>query len=69
MRDWLLKARKEKNLTQLQVAEKLGVSESYYNYIENGVRQKKMALPIASKLSEILGISVKQIVKLEEESQ
>lgn len=67
MRDWLLKARKEKNLTQLQVAEKLGVSESYYNYIENGTRQKKMDLPIASKLSEILGISVKQIIKLEED--
>jgi transcriptional regulator with XRE-family HTH domain len=69
MRDWLLKARKEKNLTQLQVSEMLGISESYYSFIEAGTRQKKLELPMASKLSEILGISIRQIVELEEASK
>lgn len=65
MRDWLIKARKDKGLTQLQMAEKLGMSESNYNYIEGGTRQKKMELPLASKLASILGISIQQIVELE----
>ena len=38
MREKLKKARKEKGLTQQQVADELGISERYYRFIEAGVR-------------------------------
>lgn len=66
MRDWLQSARKEKGLTQKEVAEKLMVSEAYYSYIESGDRQKRMDLTLAVKLSGIFGIPIERIVELEE---
>lgn len=65
MRDWLKGKRAEKNLTQDQMAEQLGISLSYYNLIENGERQKKMDLSLANQLSVILGMTLKQIIELE----
>ena len=65
MRNWLKEKRVEKNLTQDQMAEQLGISLSYYNLIENGERQKKMDLSIANQLSVILGMTLKQIIELE----
>lgn len=65
MRDWLLLMRKEKGMTQLEVAKKLDVSEAYYSYIESGERQKKMDLALASKLSVIFEIPVADIIELE----
>lgn len=65
MRDWLKEKRVEKNLTQDQMSEQLGISLSYYNLIENGERQKKMDLSIANQLSVILGMTLKQIIELE----
>ena len=65
MRGWLLDTRKEKGLTQLDVAKKLDITESYYNYIENGVRQKKMDITLASKLSVIFDIPLQRIIELE----
>lgn len=40
MRYYLVSLRKAKNFTQKQLSEKLDISESYYNQIENGERQK-----------------------------
>ena len=57
--------RKEKGMTQLEVAKKIDVSESYYYYIENGDRQKKMDVALAAKLSVVFGIPVAQIIELE----
>ncbi|MBO7727826.1 MAG: helix-turn-helix transcriptional regulator [Oscillospiraceae bacterium] len=65
MRDWLATMRKEKGMTQLEVAKKIDVSESYYYYIENGDRQKKMDVALAAKLSVVFGIPVAQIIELE----
>lgn len=65
MREWLYQARIEKGLTQLEVAKKLDISESYYSYIENGERLKKMDVSLASKLSVMFNIPVQQIVELE----
>ena len=67
MRDWLKEKRVEKNLTQDQMAEQLGISLSYYNLIENGERQKKMDLSIANQLSVILGMTLMQIIEKESE--
>ncbi|MBD5081129.1 MAG: helix-turn-helix transcriptional regulator [Ruminococcaceae bacterium] len=58
--------RKEKKLTQKEVANKLNISESYYNQIENGERQKKMNISLINKLSKILDISIIDLISLEE---
>ena len=62
MREWLRKLRNEKGLTMKDMGEKLGISESYYCAIENGDRQKKMDMMIASGLATIFEISVLSIV-------
>mgnify|MGYP001076942130 CR=1 FL=1 len=38
MREKLRQARKEKGMTQKQVADYLGIGERYYRFIENGDR-------------------------------
>ena len=68
MREWLKSARKEKNLTLKEVGAALGITESYYCSIENGERQKRLDLMVASGLSKILGIPVAEIVRLEAEN-
>lgn len=65
MRDWLLDMRKSKNMTQLEVAKKLDISEAYYSYIESGDRQKKMDLALAAKLSVVFGMPIERIIELE----
>lgn len=65
MRDWLLSARKEKGMTQQEVAKKLDISEAYYSYIESGDRQKKMDISLASKLSVMFEIPLDEIVEKE----
>ncbi len=69
MRDWLLNARKQKELTQAQIAEKLGITESYYCMIENGDRQKKMDITLVTKLSLILDIPITEIIENEKEAR
>lgn len=52
MFDRLRKSRLEKNLSQKRIGEMIGISESYYCQLENGVR--RMSLPIAKKLAIVL---------------
>lgn len=65
MREWLKTARKAKGMTMKDVAEKLGISESYYSQIESGERMQKMDLPVASALSTAVGIPLYQIIEQE----
>lgn len=67
MRKWLKELRETKGLKQADIAKKLDISESYYNLIENGERQKNLDLSIVIKLSEILGVSVEYIVEQEKQ--
>ena len=62
MRGWLKTSREAKSMTQKSLAEKLGVSESYYCAIENGQRQKNMDLMLAAGISAALGIPVAEIM-------
>ena len=62
MRDWLIEARKAKGLTARQVSEKLAITESYYNMIEHRSRQKKMDITLVTKLSDVLGVPVTEII-------
>ena len=65
VREWLITARESAGMKQEDVANKLGISPSYYSFIENGVRQKKMDIALAAKLSAILGIPIAEIIEME----
>ena len=65
MREWLKNARESAGLTQAEMAENLGITESYYSFIEKGERQKKMDVTLIFKLSVFLGIPTEQIVQYE----
>ena len=52
IKEKLIKFRKDAGLTQKNIAEKLGISESYYCQLENGNR--RMPLQIALDISAIL---------------
>lgn len=67
MREWLKAARQKKGLTMAEIAQELDISESYFCSIENGVRQKRMDMALASRLSLILGISLPRIAEYEKE--
>lgn len=68
MREWLKTARREKKLTMKDMAAALGISESYYCAIENGERQKRLDIMVASTLAEVLGVSVAEIIRQEAEN-
>lgn len=65
MREWLKDARLQQRLTQKQMADAIGVTESYYCMIEGGDRQKKMDVTLAIKIGNVLGLSLEEIVKAE----
>lgn len=69
MREWLKNARTEKNLTMKEMGSKLGISENYYCSIENGTRQKKMDIALASALASILDLPIAEIVRCESEAK
>lgn len=62
MRTYLLQLRKSNGMTQKDVAEKLGISESYYNLIENGNRQRDINVSILNRLSKIFNSPIKKIM-------
>lgn len=52
VRTWLKEIRQAKNLTMLEVAKMVDISESYYSLIENGKRGLRPAL--AQKIASAL---------------
>ena len=56
----LQKVRKEKNLTQEQLAEKVGVSLTYIGYLELGYNIPNMHM--LQKIAEVLGVKVKDLI-------
>lgn len=65
MREWLKNLREQNGMTQQQVAEQMGITSSYYSYIESGERQKKMDIIVIAKLAEIFHLSIQEIADLE----
>ena len=55
MREWLYKARKNKNLTMAEVAARSNISESYYSLIESGNRD--VPVHTAKKIAKVLGFN------------
>lgn len=55
----LASIRKERQLTQAEVAEEVGIQRSYYGLIENGLRNP--TLHIATKIATALGVTIADI--------
>lgn len=53
--------RKEKGLTELELAEKIGISKSYINRIENHPSACNVSVKIILKLSTILEIEPEKV--------
>ena len=66
MREWLKKAREDKGITMKTAADELNISESYYCSIENGTRQKRMDISLASKISAVFGVPLAVVVEMEQ---
>lgn len=67
MRSWLRKLRQDNSKTQLEIAKKLDISESYYNLIENGERQKQLSMELAQRIADVFGVSLDYISEQESE--
>lgn len=61
-REYLIEMRTRKGLTQRDISKLLGISESYYNLIENGIRQKNMNVTTLYGLSKALQVSITMLV-------
>ena len=68
MREWLKHLRNNKNMTQREVSKRLGISQQYYNFIENGVRKKSLDLDLIQKIATVFNVSVKYIIEQENKS-
>lgn len=67
MREYLIKLRKGKSLTQQQMADKIGITKQYYSLIEKGKRQKKMDIVLVSAIASVFDMPIEQIAKYEKE--
>ena len=53
--------RKKQDLTLLQLARRVGVTEAYISMLENGVK-KNPSLPVLRKLAKALRVSVAELL-------
>ena len=65
MRGWLRQLRKDRGLTQREVAARLGICQSYYGYIETRGRQKKIDLPLLAKIAGVFQVPRMALVDIE----
>jgi putative transcriptional regulator len=54
MRRWLIERRKEREMTQMNLADQAGISRAYYSQIEQNYRSP--SIRVAKKLADILGL-------------
>ena len=66
MRNYLIEMRKSKQETQQAVASQIGITRAYYQQIEAGTRQKRMDIVLLTKMADYFGISLADIVHMEE---
>lgn len=65
MREWLKQRRTEQHLTGAELAQKVGISESYYFLIESGKRQNQMMVGMAVKIATALHLDPMQVIQWE----
>lgn len=52
---WLKELRQKRGMSQKKVADKSGISQQYYAFIESGDRGTKLPVPTAKKIAAVLG--------------
>ena len=57
---FLREAREKHGLYQADIAEKIGVSRSYYAYIENG--QREIYFPLAINICRVLNLDIAEFI-------
>ena len=65
MREYLKRLRKKTNMTQVEVANKLGIGEPAYSMIETMERRKDLSLSLIHSFSEIFGVTTDYIISEE----
>ena len=65
MREYLKALRLEAGFTLQDMADRFGISRQYYEMIESGDRQRKMDITLISKISDVFGIPMADIVENE----
>jgi transcriptional regulator with XRE-family HTH domain len=55
------------NLSQIDIANAIGVSQQYYSLIESGKRLDSLTVEIVSKLANILNVSIEEIFYYEDQ--
>lgn len=68
-RHYLVELRRRKKMSQKDVANLFGITQTAYCSIEIGYRRYKLPLDYIIKLAEIFKTSVNRIIKLETEYQ
>ena len=63
----IVKARKKKNMTQSDLAEKIGITVSRLSNFENV--QKRISLDLLEKIADVLGVTVNWLIDAEIDSQ
>lgn len=67
MRDWLREARAKNELSENDVALRVGITQAAYHYIETGERNPKPET--AKKIGAVLGFSWTRFFEDDEESE
>lgn len=65
MRSYLKLYRNQKSISQGELADKIGISQNYYCYIENGERQQNISLELLQKLSKALDVPLEELIRQE----
>lgn len=65
IRNYLVEMRKNKQISQQIVADRIGISRQYYAAIEMGTRQKNMDITLISSLAKIFEVSLEYIIERE----
>lgn len=62
MREFLRDLRKERKLSQDDIAKRMGLTQSFYSMIETGERVELMTIEMAIKLANVLGIDSADLI-------
>jgi putative transcriptional regulator len=60
MREWLKEIRKNKRMTQNEVAKSAGLSRAYYTRIECNIRGQKLPVSTAQHIAKVLNFNWQQ---------
>ena len=65
-REYLVELRSKRNESQQDVADSVGLSRQYYAMVENGSRQKKMDIVLATALAKHFNMPLAEFISLEQ---